>query len=81
MSKSDGFRGGLGVALRLGTELFVATGLGSAMGYAVDNFLRTTPWFLVLGVFFGAGAGCLGAYRASIELERKALENDQEKKE
>ena len=79
MSKTDGFRGGLGVAFRLGTEMLVATGLGSLMGYAVDHFLGTTPWFLVLGVFFGAGAGCLNAYRAAMELEKEALENDNEK--
>ena len=78
MSRSDGFRSGLGIAFRLGTEMLVATVLGSLMGYTVDNFLNTKPWFLVLGVFFGAGAGCLNAYRAAMELEKEALENDNE---
>ena len=71
MSKSDGFRSGLGIAFRLGTEMLVTTVLGSLMGYAVDHFLNTKPWFLVLGVFFGACAGCLSAYRTSLELEKE----------
>tara|TARA_B100000686_G_scaffold340290_1_gene415756 strand:- start:1223 stop:1354 length:132 start_codon:yes stop_codon:yes gene_type:complete len=40
------------------------------MGYAIDHFLNTVPWFLVLGVFFGACAGCLNAYRIALELEK-----------
>ena len=78
MSKDGGFRSGLGVAFRLGAEMLVATVLGSLMGYAVDYFLNTKPWFLVLGVFFGASAGCLNAYRAAMKLEKDALENDNE---
>lgn len=69
MSKGDGFRSGMGVAFRLGTEMLVATALGSLMGYAADYFLNTSPWFMILGVFFGAAAGCLNAYRAALELE------------
>ena len=70
MSKINNFRSGLGIAFRLGTEMLVATVLGSLMGYAIDHFLNTVPWFLVLGVFFGACAGCLNAYRIALELEK-----------
>ena len=76
MSKDDGFRSGLGVAFRLGTEMFVATGLGTVMGYAIDYFLGTKPWFLILGVFFGGAAGCLSAYRAAVKLEESTQNED-----
>ena len=64
MNQGDGFRKGVGIAFRLGTELLVATFLGSVMGYALDYKLGSSPWFLICGVFFGGAAGCLNAYRA-----------------
>ena len=76
MSKDGGFRGGLGVAFRLGTEMFVATALGTLMGYAVDNFLNTKPWFLILGSFFGGAAGCFNAYRVALAFEKITQDKD-----
>ena len=76
MSKDGGFRSGIGVAFRLGTEMFVATALGTLMGYAVDNFLNTKPWFLILGVFFGGAAGCFNAYRTALGLEEIIQDKD-----
>ena len=68
MSQGDGFRKGVGIAFRLGTELIVAPFLGSAMGYALDYQLGSDPWFLIFGVFMGGAAGCLNAYRAFQEV-------------
>ena len=76
MSKDGGFRSGMGVAFRLGTEMFVATSLGALMGYAVDYFLNTNPWFLILGVFFGGAAGCFNAYRTALGLEELIQDKD-----
>ena len=78
MSEDGDFRGGLGVAFRLGTEMFVATALGALMGYAVDFFISTKPWFLILGVFFGGAAGCVNAYRIASTLEIKAQDNGED---
>ncbi|MFQ5672115.1 MAG: AtpZ/AtpI family protein [Nitrospinales bacterium] len=69
MSNDKGFRYGLGIGLRLGTELIVATIVGLVMGYALDKAFDTSPWFLVMGIFFGAAAGCLNAYRSVQEFE------------
>ena len=47
-------------------------------GQWVDRKLGTAPWFLIIGVFFGAGAGFHSLYRklmaaqAREEAERKA---------
>ncbi len=63
MAQDSGFREGMGIALRLGVELIVATFIGVMMGYALDKFFDTRPWFLVLGVLFGGAAGSLNVYR------------------
>ena len=68
MSKNNGFRQGMQIAFRLGTELTVATIIGGLMGYALDSFFETKPWGLVVGVIFGVVAGCLGVYRVAIKM-------------
>ncbi|MDP7611855.1 MAG: AtpZ/AtpI family protein [Nitrospinaceae bacterium] len=65
MSEGNDLRRGVGVGFRLGTELTVSTLVGAVMGYALDWFLGTKPWLMVLGVFFGGAAGCLAAYKAA----------------
>ena len=68
MSKNSGFRQGVQLAFRLGTELTVATIVGGLMGYALDSFFKTKPWGLVVGVVFGVVAGCLGVYRVATKM-------------
>jgi ATP synthase protein I len=68
MNHGDGFRQGMSFAFRLGTELTVATFIGALMGYTLDYFLSTKPWFMVLGLLLGGAAGCLNVYRAAQEM-------------
>ncbi|MBI4958679.1 MAG: AtpZ/AtpI family protein [Desulfovibrio sp.] len=71
MDRGDGYRKGVGIAFRLGTELIVATFLGSVMGYALDYKFDSSPWFLIVGVFMGGAAGCLNAYRVFQEVVKE----------
>lgn len=52
-------------ALRLGTEMVSALIVGVGIGYFLDYWLETKPWFLVIFFFFGAGAGVLNVYRSA----------------
>jgi len=67
MSK-DNLRQGIGLAFRLGTELVVATMIGALMGYAADHYFDTRPWGILVGLIFGAAAGCLSVYRTAMKL-------------
>ena len=62
-------RQGMGLAFRLGTELVVATMIGTLMGYAADNYFETKPWCMLVGLIFGGAAGCLGVYRTAMSLK------------
>lgn len=75
MSKDNGFRQGLGIAFRLGIEITIATMIGALMGYALDRFLDTRPWFLVVGVLLGGAAGCINVYRAAQEITIEVNDN------
>ena len=68
MSENSGFRQGMQVAFRLGTELTIATIIGGLLGYALDSFFGTKPWGMVLGIVLGSAAGCLAVYRVAMTL-------------
>ena len=68
MNKGSGFRQGLSIAFRLGTELTVAIMIGTVIGYALDRYFETKPWCLVIGLIMGGAAGCLNVYRAAKEI-------------
>lgn len=76
MSKGNSFRQGIGIAFRLGTELVAATMLGALMGYAADYFFDTKPWGILVGLIFGAAAGCLTVYRTAMTLQFDEEENN-----
>ncbi|MCZ6514223.1 MAG: AtpZ/AtpI family protein [Nitrospinae bacterium] len=69
MNKGSGLQQGLGLALRLGTEMVAATMIGVLMGYAADHFFNTRPWGILAGVVFGGAAGCLSVYRTAMGLQ------------
>jgi ATP synthase protein I len=80
MSENSGFRQGMQVAFRLGTELTVATVIGGLLGYALDSFFGTKPWGMVVGILLGSAAGCLAVYRVAMTLtiEEDDTNNDLE---
>jgi len=46
-----------GPAVMAGYMLIAAILLGGGIGYLVDRWLDTAPWFLVGGLLFGVAAG------------------------
>ena len=56
---------GYSMAIRIGTEMVAALIVGVGIGYFLDYWLDTKPWFLVVFFFLGAGAGVLNVYRAA----------------
>jgi ATP synthase protein I len=61
---TTGSRGsGLGFAFRIGTELVAGVVMGVAIGLALDYWLDSRPWFMIVFFFLGAGAGMLNVYR------------------
>ncbi len=56
---------GYSMAVRIGTELVAALIVGVGIGYFLDDWLDTKPWFLVVFFFLGSAAGILNVYRAA----------------
>ena len=76
MNIGSEFRQGLSIAFRLGTELTVAVMIGAVMGYALDHYLATKPWFLATGVILGGAAGCLNVYRVANKITKDDNQNN-----
>ena len=55
---------GIGFGFRIGIELVVAIGVATAVGWAIDHWLGTRPWGIIVLFFFGVAAGMLNVYRA-----------------
>jgi ATP synthase protein I len=57
-------QGGLGAGLRIGIELVVAVVVATGLGWAIDRWLGTRPWGMIVLFFLGVAAGMLSVYRA-----------------
>lgn len=53
----------LALMFRVGVELVSALVVGVAIGYGLDRWLGTRPWFLALFVALGGAAGVLNVWR------------------
>jgi ATP synthase protein I len=50
--------------LQAGIEIIVGVGGGSLLGWALDRWLDTGPFLLIVGFMLGAAAGMLNAFRS-----------------
>ncbi len=55
---------GLGLGFRIGIELVVAVVVATGLGWAIDRWLGTRPWGMIVLFFLGVAAGMLNVYRA-----------------
>jgi ATP synthase protein I len=70
--KSLGFLSGVGISM------VAAILIGMTMGYYLDQWLGTSPWFLLLFLLFGIIAGFRNIYVLTArELKRQQQEDNQ----
>ena len=53
----------LSLAFRIGVELVSAIAIGLAIGWLLDNWLYTKPWFMIVFILLGGAAGILNVFR------------------
>jgi len=56
----------------IGMQLVVATFIGLAMGYYLDEWLGTKPWMLIIFLLLGIVTGFRDVYREAMRLQRGA---------
>ncbi len=55
---------GMALGLRIGVELVVAIVVATGLGWAIDRWLGTSPWVMIVMFFLGVAAGMVNVYRA-----------------
>ena len=62
----------LGNALRLSTELIAGVAVGGFIGWALDRWLSSAPFLMVVFLILGAAAGILGVVRSAQAMQAQA---------
>ena len=71
-SKADTKKGAfLGNAFKLGTELVAAVAVGSIIGFILDNWFGTKPWFIITFFFIGVIAGIMNVIKVANNMQKK----------
>jgi ATP synthase protein I len=55
----------------LGVDLFANTMVGFVIGYLLDRWLGTRPWFMLAGLVLGSAAGLMTVLRTIYEEDKK----------
>ncbi|HSD92402.1 MAG TPA: AtpZ/AtpI family protein [Methyloceanibacter sp.] len=62
----------LGQSLRLGMELVAGVAVGAFIGWALDRFLGTAPFLMVVFLALGATAGIMNVVRTAKRMQADA---------
>ncbi len=60
----------MGSAFRLGTELVAAVVVGTIIGFILDNWFGTKPWFIITFFFIGVISGILNVIRVAKNMQK-----------
>ena len=55
----------LGLAFRLSTELVSGLAVGGVVGWSIDKWLGTEPWFLLIFFILGIAAGIINVIKTA----------------
>lgn len=68
--------GAFGVAWRLSVEMVAGLVFGGVVGWLLDSWLGTRPWFLIVFFLLGCAAGLNSAIRAARRINADAAKGD-----
>ena len=61
----------IGALSAVGFAFVLAVVMGAALGYGIDRWLGTSPWFFLLGFFVGVVAGVRSVFRTVSAVSRR----------
>ena len=61
----------LGNAFKLGTEMVAAVVVGTIIGFILDNWFGTKPWFIIIFFIIGVIAGMLNVIRVAKRMQKE----------
>ena len=61
----------LGIAMKLSTEMVAAVIVGTIIGFILDTWFDTKPWFILIFFFVGVAAGITNVFRSAKLMQDK----------
>ena len=62
---------GMGHAFKMSTELVAAVAVGTIIGFILDNWFDTKPWFIITFFFIGVIAGMLNVIKVAKNMQKR----------
>ena len=59
----------IGAAFKLSTELVAAVGIGTIIGFILDETFGSTPWLIIIFFFLGVIAGIVNVFRSAKNMQ------------
>ena len=69
----------MGYGFRLSVELLAGLLVGLGLGYVIDGWLGTRPWFMLVLMILGMGGGILNVMRVTRTMEQQAAAKDEKR--
>ena len=69
--EKNGQKSSLGVAFKMSTELVSAVAVGTIIGFILDNWFGTKPWFIIILFFLGSIAGIYNVIKTANRIQEK----------
>ena len=60
----------IGAAFKLSTELVAAVGIGTIIGFILDETFGSTPWLIIIFFFLGVTAGIINVFRSAKNMQK-----------
>ena len=60
----------LGTAFKMSTELVSAVGVGTIIGFILDNTFGTKPWLILIFFFVGVTAGIVNVFKSAKNMQK-----------
>ena len=61
----------LGMAMKLSTEMVAAVVVGTIIGFILDTWFDSKPWFIIIFFFVGVAAGITNVFRSAKLMQNK----------
>tara|TARA_Y100000992_G_scaffold211146_1_gene145115 strand:- start:708 stop:983 length:276 start_codon:yes stop_codon:yes gene_type:complete len=66
----EGSKSSMGTAFKMSTELVAAVGVGTIIGFILDQWFGTKPWLILIFFFIGVATGIINVVKTAKKMQK-----------
>ena len=66
----EGSKSSMGTAFKMSTELVAAVGVGTIIGFILDQWFGTKPWLILIFFFIGVITGIMNVVKSAKKMQK-----------